>query len=84
MRRKRLSQPEGGLFRAATISSLPRTGAEKSRGSLGTPYDRGLRLAWSDAPTPRMTSKPGGGYKEESFSGCGLIRDHPPAVRARR
>jgi hypothetical protein len=72
------ADPWGGLFRAATTFTEASTGAEKSVGHGGSPKGSRLRLAWSGAPTPKMTSVPEGAVKsDESISGCGLVRDLP-------
>jgi phospholipid transport system substrate-binding protein len=52
-----------GLFRAATTFTEASTGAEKSVGHGGSPKGYRLRLAWSEAPTPKMTSVPRGRLK---------------------
>jgi len=72
----------GGLFRAATISTVPSIGAENSEGYGGSPLVQTLRSAWTYAPTPGKVQGQGGGWRDESISGCGLARDHPPLARA--
>jgi hypothetical protein len=60
------ADPWGGLFRAATTFTEASTGAEKSVGLGGSPKGSRLRLAWSDASTPKMTSVPRGRLKASS------------------
>jgi hypothetical protein len=58
-----VADPWGGLFRAATTFAEAPTGAKKSVGHGGSPKECRLRLAWSDAPTSKMTSGPRGRLK---------------------
>jgi len=37
-----------------------------------------LRLAWTYAPPSGKVQGQGGGWRDESISGCGLARDHTP------
>jgi hypothetical protein len=67
-----------GLFRVATISSVPTSGAEKSVGYGRSPLVQTLRLACGSAPPSGKVRRQGGGWREESISGCGLARDHTP------
>src|SRR5512135_2976154 len=69
-----------GLFRAATISSVPFIGAEKSVGYGGSPLVQTLRLASGSAPPSGKVRRQGGGWREESISGCELARDHTPRL----
>ena len=63
---------------SATISSVPSIGAKNSVGCGGSPLVQILRLAWTYAPTPGKVQGQGGGWRDESISGCGLARDHTP------
>ena len=49
-----------------------------------SPLVQTLQLDWTYAPTPGKVQGQGGGWQEESISGCGLARDHTPPVGAQR
>jgi hypothetical protein len=69
---------ECGLLRAATISSVLLSGAEKPVGYGISPLVQTLRLACGSAPPSGKVRRQGGDWRDESISGCELARDHTP------